>query len=116
MEPEGALLVDESGRGGSGRSAVPPHRQAQRSAVDGDPLRVLDGEPTPSHQRVESREREVTEMLMINGVELELVDQVANVRDLDDRESFRSEDLPDAIDESGEIRNVRKHVVRVQHV
>jgi hypothetical protein len=62
------------------------------------------------------REREVAEMLVINGVELDLLHEVYEVRHLDDGDPVGFEKSRDAIHEAVEVRNVGEDVVRVDDI
>src|SRR4051794_26877470 len=90
--------------------------QTKGSAVDRQMLDVRDLQATSSPQAVQCGQREIAQMLVVNGVELETVEQLFDVRHLDDRESSRRQHACDPIDEYRQVRDVCQDVVRVEHV
>ena len=113
----GVSLGREQLGDGGGRRRRPGVRDedAQRAAVDREMLHVDDLQPGALEQRDERMRRVIEEVLVVDRVELELVDQVAHVRGLDDRDAVVGEDRGDPFDDAVHVGNVGEHVVRVQH-
>ena len=55
--------------------------------MDLQPLHVEDHQAMSAEQPVERRQREVAEVLVIDGVELDVLDHVADIRSLDNHNS-----------------------------
>ena len=92
------------------------HEQPDRAAVHGHPLDLVQVQPVAAEQLVQRRHGEVAQMLMIDRVELAVVNEVHQIRTLDHRHAVILEDDPDALDEPVEVRHVRQHVVRQEHI
>ena len=70
----------------------------------------------PSKEFVHRGYREVAQVLVINGVELAVLDQVANIRRFDDCHTIILEQNANAFDEAVEIGYVGEHIVSNDHV
>ena len=90
--------------------------QPQRAAVDGQAPHVVQEQPVPAQQVVDRRHREVAQVLVVDGVELAVVDQVAHVGKLDDRHAVGLEQGGDAGHETVGVGHVGQHVVGVDDV
>ncbi len=84
--------------------------------MDRDELNVGDRESVSGEQRVKRLQREVAEVLVVDRVELDLVDELPDVRNLDHGDAVRLQEPGDALDEPVEIGNVRENVVCVDDV
>jgi hypothetical protein len=82
----------------------------QRAAVDGDALHVVQEQALAREQLAQRRGREVAEVLVVDRVELEVLEEVAQVRRLDDGGAVRPEQAADAAHEVLRVRHVRQHV------
>ncbi len=69
-----------------------------------------------TEQLVDCRYREVAQVLVVDCVEFAVIDQIANVRELQDRHACRLEHPRNTLDETVGIGDVRQHVIGVQHV
>ena len=74
--------------------------------MNGKALDPLDCKAMTFEQLTERREREITQVLMIDRVELAAIDQVFNIRHFDDRNAFRFQQETQALNKSIEIRDV----------
>ena len=81
-----------------------------------NPLDVVDEEVMPPEQVVESGQREIAEVLVIDGVELAMVEQVLQVGRLDHGDAAGLHQDGDPLDEAVEVRHVGQHVVRMNDV
>jgi len=63
--------------------------QAKRSPVDGGPFHVVEVEVVAPKQPVQRRDGEVAQMLMVDGVERAVVDEIDDVGHLDDGHPVR---------------------------
>ncbi len=83
----------------------------QRSAMRRELLDVEHLEAVPPRQAIDRDEREVREMLMIDGVELVLVDQPLEMRKLERDHAVRRQQMRHAGGEVVEVRHLRQHIV-----
>ncbi len=98
------------------RVFLPLDEEAQRASVDVGQNDVVQEETVTPEELVQRRHREVAEVLVVDGVELPLVDEVEQVGTLDDRHTVVGEQQVDAVDESVEVLDVREDVVAQKHV
>ena len=119
-EPEGLLgrPAAPSPKGATGWVEVPlvVGVHPQRSAVRRDLLDVEHLETVPGEDGGDGMEREVREVLVIDGVELVLVDEPQHVGELERDHPVWSQDQGHAGDEVVDIRNLSQHVVAEQEV
>src|SRR6266540_971044 len=115
----GRCLAGEQGldaRGGRPPGRRGRDREQQRSPVQRDPLDVGDRQLVTREQAGQRRQGEVAEVLVVDGVELEPGDHLAEVGHLDDRRAALLEQHGEPRDEAVQVGHVREHVVRVDHV
>src|SRR5882724_1687918 len=65
---------------------------------------------------IEGSQREVTQMLMINGIKLTTVNHLLDVRHFDDGDTVVLQNLTYVAHEPVQIRHVRQHVIGVYYV
>jgi hypothetical protein len=65
--------------------------EPERAPVDRDPLEVVHLEAVAPEERLEGAERVVEDVLVVDRVELELLDQVSEVRALQDGDAVVGE-------------------------
>ena len=92
------------------------NEQPQRAAVDGHEFDIANHQPMPPAERLDRAQGVIAEMLVIDGVELELGDEVADVGRLDDGNALGLEHLLDPADESVGVGNMREDIVGVEDV
>ena len=92
------------------------HIHPQRTAIGGQTSNVHEHEAVPGKQPGCGGHRVVAQMFVINRVELAVIDEIPNIGDFDDGNTGVAEENPDPVDDTRQIRNVRKHVVCVNHV
>ena len=90
--------------------------QPQRTAVDRHQLDVGYDEAVTPAERLDRAHGVVAEVLVIDGVEFELGDEIADIGRLDDGNAVGLEQLLDAADEPVGIGNMREDVVGVDDV
>ena len=96
---------------------VAPDVPSQRAAVQvREVLDVVQVQAMPCHQGVDRRAGEVAEVLVVDGVELDVLDEVAHVGVLDREDPVVGEQHGEPADEVVEVGYVRHHVVRDDHV
>ena len=84
-----------------------------RAPVDlWETLHVEQGQAVSPHQLAQRLDTEVREVLVVDGVELVLFDEVEKIGDLDDEDPARGEGDLHGVGEFVEIIDVRKHVRR----
>ena len=90
VHPLRAFLLEQRPRrsGGRARRRRPRDGKQQRSAVNRQPLDVDRLQPVTVEQVDQRPQREVTEVLVIDGVELGARDHVAEVGELERRHPF----------------------------
>ena len=117
LHAERGLLCRERGhrRRNRQRRAREACCDTKAAAMDRNPLDIANGQPLIAARARQCPEREVTEMLVIDRVELEALDEVAHIWHLDNRAPARLEQRRDAANYAGKVRYVREHVVGVQH-
>ena len=69
-----------------------------------------------AEQPVQGRHAEVAQVLVVDGVELAVGDQLAKVGHFDHRDAVLLDQRGDAVDETVGIGNVGEHVVSDDHV
>ena len=84
--------------------------------MDRDELDVVDHQAVPPAERLDRAQRVVTEVLVVDGVEFELGDEIADIRCLDDGNAVGLEHLLHSADEPVGIGNVGEDVVGVDDV
>ena len=89
---------------------------AQRAAVGGDLLDIEQLEAVVAEDRLGGVEREVAEVLVVDGVELVLVDQPHDVGELHRQHTGRGERDLHAGDEVVEVRHLSEDVVAEEEV
>src|SRR5262245_47895177 len=90
--------------------------QPQRTAVDRNQFDVANHQTAAAAERLDRTQRVVAKVLVIDGVELELSNEVAHIGSFDHRHAIRLEQLFDAADECVGIGNVGEDIVRVDDV
>ena len=92
---------------------VPP----QGATVEvGEVLDVVEVQAVAGHQRLDGRTREVAVVLVVDGVELDMLDEVADVGVLDGQHAVVGEQGGESADEVVEVGHVGHHVVGHDHV
>jgi hypothetical protein len=89
---------------------------ADRATVDREAFDVMNLEAVASCELVESREREIAKVLVVNRVELAVLDEVAHVRAFDDRDSTAVEHRRKTGNDTIQVGHVREDIVRVNDV
>src|SRR4029434_5129077 len=84
--------------------------------MDRNEFDVADDKPVAPTERLDRTRGVVAKVFVIDGVELELGDQVADIWRLDDGNALRLEHLLDPADKRIGIGNVGKDVVRVHDI
>ncbi len=110
------LLIGEQRFQARGRGFHRLDKQPQRSAVDLGALHVVQVKAMIAEKPRQRRHREVAEMLVIDGVELALLDQVDDVRRLDDGHACGLQQGSDAVDEAVQIGHVGEHIVSQEDI
>ncbi len=82
----------------------------------GQTLHAHRGQALRREEADERREREVTEMFVVNRVELAVVDHVAHVRRFHHHHAARRQQRVEAADNPGQIGHVRQHVVGMDNL
>ena len=116
VDAEPGFLVEQCDDGRSdGRGAGERGRHPEGAAVDRDPLDVDHLQALGREQVTERRERVVEEVLVVDGVELDRVHEVADVRRLDHEAAVVAQHACGALQHAGDVGHVGQHVVGVQH-
>ena len=89
----GFLLRQQLGDPRRGRLARMRDEQPQRAAMNRQQLDVADREPMPAAERFDRAHGVIAEVLVIDGVELELGDEVADIGRLDHGDAVGLEHL-----------------------
>ena len=79
-------------------------------------LDVDHGQTVAGAQAMDRGQREVAQVLVIDGVELSMVDEVPHVGHLDNRDAVRRQQRREAPGETRQVRHVGEDVVGVDHV
>ncbi len=90
--------------------------EAQRAAVDLGALHVVEVEAVLAEELVQGGDGEVAQVLVVDGVELDVIDQIDNVGALDDGHAGRLQHGFDAGDEAVEVGHVGQDVVGQEDV
>src|SRR5262245_23895504 len=93
------------------RGIVAAQIDAQGPAMGRKLLDVEHLEPVAASQPVDGNERKIREMLMIDRVELVVLDQSFEMRELERDDSVRSQQVGHSRRKVIEIRNLRQHIV-----
>src|SRR5258708_3573483 len=91
-------------------------KKVEGAPMDGELFNVSHVQPVPAEQRLQRDQREVAQVLVVNGVELELLQHGLDVGDLDYRDSSEFEHCSDARNEAVQIADVSEHVVGMYDV
>jgi len=114
IEP-GLLLFSSEGLDRRRRRAIDSIRSAgedpEATAMGAKPLDVEDRKTVPGGHALHRQKRDIAEMLVIDGVELDLLNQPQQVRKLHRQYPGRLQEQGQAGDEIVEIGNVGEHVV-----
>src|ERR1700722_947778 len=110
------LFVREDRFQTSGGSFHRLDEQPEGSAVDLGALHVVQEKAMITEQAGKRRHREIAEMLVVNGVELALLDQVDNVRRFNHCDAGGLQQGGDAVDEAVEVGHVSEHIVGQEDV
>ena len=89
---------------------------AQRAAVGGQLLHVENGEAVVGKNALHRPEREVAEMLVVNGVKLVARNELQQVRKLQGDDSLWLEGQPQPAHEVVQVGHVGQHVVADEQV
>ena len=79
-------------------------------------LDVVEVQAVPTHEGLDSRARVVAVVLVVDGVELDVLDQIADVWVLHGQEAAVGEEVGQSGNEVVEVRDVGHHVVGDEHV
>ncbi len=84
--------------------------------MDGHTFHIVDAQAGNSRKPLHRRQAEVAEVLVINGIELQIVDQISEIRHFHYDDAVGLESLLQCGKELSRLRHVRKYVVRVNDV
>ena len=93
-----------------------PREQSQRSAVDLQPLHVKDLQTVTREERHQRRHREIEHVLVVDGVELDVLHEVASVGELEGDPTARLQQRGETGDEAVDVRHVGEDVVAEDEV
>ena len=77
---------------------------------------IVEEQAVATKQLVYRSDREIAQVLMVNRVELAVVYQVPDIRELQDGHAFGCQQPGNARHEAVRVGNVRKNVVRVNDI
>ena len=113
----GGLLIEECPHARSIASlALVDHSDANRAAMDWDALDTFDEKVVAAEESLERCERVIEQVLVIDGVELEIGQQILDVRRLHHERPIGREEEADALDHTMDVGNMGHHVVRKDDV
>src|SRR6185312_15991542 len=73
-------------------------------------------QPMAAEQGTQGRDREITQVLVVDRIELSMLDEILDVRALDDGDSVILQKCCNARDEAVGVGYVGQDVVRVDHI
>src|SRR5580704_3141747 len=87
------------------------HKETERSAVNRSMLKVIQKQAMIAEKAIQRGDREVAEVLVIDGVEFAMLDKIEQIGNLDNKYAVPLEKLRNAINETAQVCDMREHVV-----